>query len=81
MRIAIANDMPLAVESLRRALAAEPQYELIWVAENGEDAVRRCREDHPDLLLMDMLMPGMNGVEATRRIMHDTPCAILIVTA
>ncbi|WAC45429.1 chemotaxis response regulator protein-glutamate methylesterase [Pseudomonas sp. SL4(2022)] len=81
MRIAIANDMPLAVESLRRALAAEPQYELIWVAENGEEAVRRCREDHPDLLLMDMLMPGMNGVEATRRIMHDTPCAILIVTA
>lgn len=81
MRIAIANDMPLAVESLRRALAAEPQYELIWVASNGEEAVRRCREDHPDLLLMDMLMPGMNGVEATRRIMHDTPCAILIVTA
>jgi two-component system response regulator WspF len=81
MRIAIVNDMPLAVEALRQVLAAEPQYQLIWVADNGEDAVRLCREDHPDLLLMDMLMPGMDGVEATRRIMFDTPCAILIVTA
>ena len=81
MRIAIANDMPLAVEALRRALAAEPEYQLIWVAANGEEAVSRCRDDLPDLLLMDMLMPGMDGVEATRRIMHDTPCAILIVTS
>src|SRR5690606_31029137 len=81
MRIAIANDMPLAVEALRRALAAEPEYQLIWVASNGEEAVSQCREDLPDLLLMDMLMPGMDGVEATRQIMHDTPCAILIVTS
>ncbi|RRV22177.1 chemotaxis response regulator protein-glutamate methylesterase [Pseudomonas sp. o96-267] len=81
MRIAIANDMPLAVEALRRALAAEPKYELIWVASDGEEALRRCCEDLPDLLLMDMLMPGMDGVEATRRIMNDTPCAILIVTS
>ncbi|QLF93802.1 chemotaxis response regulator protein-glutamate methylesterase [Pseudomonas sp. ABC1] len=81
MKIAIANDMPLAVEALRRALAAEPEYQLTWVAENGEEAVRRCREDLPDLLLMDMLMPGMGGVEATRLIMRDTPCAILVVTS
>lgn len=81
MKIAIANDIPLAVEALRRALAAEPQYRLTWVAGNGEEAVRLCREDLPDLLLMDLLMPGMDGVETTRRIMQDTPCAILVVTS
>lgn len=81
MRIAIVNDMPLAVEALRRALEGDAQHELVWVAENGERAVQRCREDRPDLLLMDILMPGMDGVEATRRIMQETPCAILIVTS
>ena len=72
MRIAIANDMPLAVEALRRALAAEPEYQLIWVASNGEEAVSRCREDRPELLLMDMLMPGMDGVAMLEQ-MHADP--------
>lgn len=80
MRIAIVNDMPLAVEALRRALAMEPAHQLIWVASNGAEAVARCRENTPDVLLMDLMMPEMDGVEATRQIMSQTPCAILIVT-
>ncbi|MGG5288379.1 chemotaxis response regulator protein-glutamate methylesterase [Pseudomonas shirazensis] len=80
MRIAIVNDMPLAVEALRRALALEPAHELIWVASNGQEAVERCAEQTPDLILMDLIMPVMDGVEATRRIMAATPCAIVIVT-
>lgn len=80
MRIAIVNDMPLAVEALRRALALEPAHELIWVAGNGQEAVERCAEQTPDLILMDLIMPVMDGVEATRRIMAATPCAIVIVT-
>ncbi|WP_447593172.1 chemotaxis-specific protein-glutamate methyltransferase CheB [Aquipseudomonas campi] len=80
MRIAIVNDMPLAVEALRRALAMEPAHQLIWVASNGAEAVARCRENTPDVLLMDLMMPEMDGVEATRLIMSQTPCAILIVT-
>jgi len=80
MKIAIVNDMPLAVEALRRALAFEPQPEVIWVAGNGAEAVQRCAEHTPDLILMDLIMPVMDGVEATRQIMARTACAIVIVT-
>ena len=80
MRIAIVNDMPMAVEALRRALAFEPAHEVVWVASNGAEAVRQCEQDTPDLILMDLIMPVMDGVEATRRIMAETPCAIVIVT-
>jgi two-component system, chemotaxis family, response regulator WspF len=81
VRVAIVNDIKLAVEALRRALRLAPDVELAWVAENGAEAVERCRRDLPDVVLMDLLMPVMDGVEATRRIMRDSPCAILVVTS
>jgi two-component system response regulator WspF len=81
MRIAIANDMAIAVEALRRTIASMPDDHLAWIAVDGADAVERCKQDTPDLILMDLNMPVMDGAEATRRIMRDTPCAILVVTA
>jgi two-component system, chemotaxis family, response regulator WspF len=81
VKIAIVNDRPLAIEALRRTLAVKPEHEVIWVAKDGAEAVASCTGTTPDLILMDLIMPGMDGVEATRRIMAATPCPILVVTA
>ncbi len=80
MRIGIVNDLPIAVEALKRALALKPRHHIAWVAKNGAEAVELCAKDTPDLVLMDLLMPVMDGIEATRRIMAGSPCAILVVT-
>src|SRR5262249_36574688 len=58
----------------------DPEHSVIWVAKNGIEAVALCEKATPQLVLMDLLMPEMDGVEATRRIMAKTPCPILIVT-
>ena len=81
MKIGIVNDMPMAVEALRRVLLASSEHQVIWTAGNGAEAVSHAAENRPDLILMDLIMPVMNGVEATRRIMQATPCNILLVTA
>jgi two-component system response regulator WspF len=81
MRIAIANDCVMAVEAMSRVIARASDHQLAWTARNGLEAVERCGRDTPDLILMDLIMPELDGVQATRRIMEATPCPILIVTA
>jgi len=81
MKIAIVNDLVLAAEALRRFVATLPGDTLAWIANDGLQAVQKCAENPPDVILMDLLMPRMDGVEATRQIMTRYPCAILIVTA
>lgn len=81
MRIAIVNDITIIVEFLRRIVLSVADHEIAWVARNGAEAVEKCAADTPDLILMDLIMPVMDGVEATRQIMNKSPCPILVVTA
>jgi two-component system response regulator WspF len=81
MRIGIVNDMSMAREALRRVVASVPGLSIAWTAHDGLEALERAREDRPDLILMDLIMPGLDGVEATRLIMATNPCPILVVTA
>ncbi|MFM7134470.1 MAG: chemotaxis-specific protein-glutamate methyltransferase CheB [Planctomycetota bacterium] len=81
MRVAIVNDLAVACEALRRAVASDPSLKVAWTARDGVEAVEHARRDRPDVVLMDLIMPRMDGVEATRRIMRESPCPILVVTA
>lgn len=72
--------MALAREALARTVE-EGGHQIAWVATNGMEAVRECARATPDLILMDLIMPEMDGVQATREIMARTPCPVLIVTA
>ncbi len=81
MRIAIVNDMRAACEALRRVVDSLPDHEVAWTAADGVEAIAMAKRDRPDLILMDLIMPHLDGVQATRQIMGSAPCAILVVTA
>lgn len=81
MRIGIVNDLKMTAEVLRRMVTTIPDYEVAWIAYDGHEAVDKALKNKPDLILMDLIMPVMDGVEATKQIMIKSPCPILIVTA
>lgn len=81
MRVAIVNDVQMAVEGLSRVVLSDENNEIAWVAYNGKDAVKQCANDIPDIILMDLVMPVMNGIDATESIMRSSPCPIIIVTS
>jgi two-component system response regulator WspF len=80
MRIGIVNDASNVAIFLQRVVSIDPDNQVVWIALSGAQALELCAKETPDLILMDVVMPDLDGVETTRRIMATTPCAILIVT-
>lgn len=71
--ILIAEDHAIVREGLRSLIEKQPDMEIICEAEDGREAVERVRELLPDLVIMDITMPNLNGVEATRQIINEFP--------
>jgi two-component system chemotaxis response regulator CheB len=81
IRAIVVDDSPTAQKLLVTILQKAEGIEVIGVGADGEDAVRLIKRLRPDVVTMDVRMPKMDGLEATRRIMHDAPTPIVIVTA
>ena len=73
IRVLVADDHPVVRSGLASVLAQEPGFELVGEAENGERAVALSRERNPDVVLMDLAMPVMSGIEATQVITSTLP--------
>lgn len=81
VRVLIAEDSEIFAAVLYETVNAEPDMEVVAVAADGQSAVELCEQLAPDLVLMDIQMPRMDGLSATERIMADCPTPILVVTA
>ncbi|MFL6071316.1 MAG: response regulator transcription factor, partial [Actinomycetes bacterium] len=79
--VLVCDDSPLARETLRRAVAAVPGVDRVTVAGSGEEVLSRWAGERPDLVLMDVRMPGLGGVESTRRLVATYPdAAVMMLT-
>ena len=79
VRVLIADDEPLFVETVEALLAADDRVEVVGTAANGKQAVERATALTPDVILMDISMPILDGIEATRRIRERLPNACVLV--
>lgn len=81
IRLVIADDHPVVLDGLSGMLKSQPDFEIVGQATNGSDAVRLTQRLEPDVVLMDLRMPVMDGVSAIREIKaHKAPVQVLVLT-
>jgi DNA-binding NarL/FixJ family response regulator len=81
IRVLIADDHAVVREGLRAVIGSEPDLEVVGEAATGKEAAERAAELRPDVVLMDIQMPGINGIEATRRLLdHDPRVGVVVLT-
>ena len=81
IRVLIAEDSPTALEYMKHILESAGDFQVVGAAADGEEAVALAQTTNPDVVLMDVRMPRMNGFEATLRIMEANPVRVVVVSA
>ncbi len=82
IRVMVVDDHPVVREGIRRSLQHFAEFDVVGVAGSGEEAVRLASQVAPDVIIMDVIMPGMGGVDACREIIHLMPgVGVLMLTA
>lgn len=79
IKILIADDHGVVAEGLKHLIEAQPDMQVVAMASDGREAVRLAREAHPDIVLMDLSMPELNGADATRTLLEREPACRVIV--
>ncbi|MEI6308611.1 MAG: chemotaxis-specific protein-glutamate methyltransferase CheB [bacterium] len=81
IRVLIVDDSPTAQQLLNRLLSQDPAIEVIGIAKDGKEALAKVAADRPDVVTMDVVMPGIDGIETTRTLMENMPLPIIVVSS